>query len=107
MLTRRRGIERLRWWVGFGFWFWLANLPPFTALFFVLGFETFVKVSALYIADISIIALSLACGSWYQSLRVEQHQQDDADVQDVLDVVTTESARDERPPRLTQDDDDE
>jgi hypothetical protein len=92
VLTRRHGIERLRWWVGFGITFWAANLPPFTALFFILDFETFVKVSALYIADISIVALSLGCGSWYQSLRVEQHQQDDADVQEVLDVVTAQEA---------------
>lgn len=80
-------LARLRWLVGFGFWFWLANLPPFTALYFLLGYETFLKVSALYIADISIIALSLACGAWYQALRVEQHQADDADVSQVLNAV--------------------
>jgi hypothetical protein len=78
---------RLKWWVGFGFWFWLANLPPFSALFLILDFEMFVKLSALYIGDLSIIALSLACGAWWQGLVVSEHQQKDADVQEVLDAV--------------------
>lgn len=80
-------LSRLRWWTGFGIFFWLANLPPFTAAYFLLDYETFVKLSLLYLGWVSIIALVLACGSWWQSLRVEQHQADDADVSEVLDAV--------------------
>jgi hypothetical protein len=76
--------------------FWTANLPPFVVAFFVLDYETFVRVSLLYLGLVSIIALIAAFGSWWQSLRIEEHQQDDADVREVLDVVT----KDERVPRL-------
>lgn len=98
-------LAHLRTFCGWMVIFWTANLPPFVAAFFVLDYETFVRLSLLYLGLVSIIALIAAFGSWWQALRVEEHQQDDADVQDVLDVVTTDSAWDERPPRLEQDDD--
>lgn len=67
--------------------FWTANLPPFTAAYFLMDRMAFIAFSLLYLGEISIIALIAAFGSWYQSLRVEEHQVEDADVQEVLDEV--------------------
>lgn len=38
-------------------WFWAAQVPPAIALYFVLDFETFVKVFTLYTAVLSQLAL--------------------------------------------------
>lgn len=68
-------------------WFWTANIPPFVAAYFLLDTEQFVRLSLLYLGLVSIIALIAAFGSWWQSLRVEERQESDADVQEVLDEV--------------------
>lgn len=81
-------IVKLRRFCGWMVIFWTANIPPFVALFVVLDADAFVSFSLLYLGLVSIIALIAAFGSWWQSLRIEEHQQEDADVQEVLDAVT-------------------
>lgn len=64
-----------------GFWFWC-----FTALWIVAEFTGWVNDPA-FISRVSMVALQLACLSWWQSGRVEVKQQDDADVKDVLEKM--------------------
>lgn len=84
-------IPRLRSLCGWMVVFWTCNIPPFTLAFFVLKQDMFVKLSLLYLGEVSIIALVAAFGSWWQSLRIEEHQQDDADVSEVLEAVKEQS----------------
>jgi predicted ferric reductase len=51
-----KGVRRNR----VAMWLWLiVLLPPVNLLFFVLDFETYVKIMTLLTANLSVIALSL------------------------------------------------
>lgn len=43
--------------------------------------------STTFVSDLSLIALILSSGAWWQAAKVAQGQADDADVQDVLDAI--------------------
>lgn len=82
--VRPRRLSRV---VGWALVFFVLNIPPFTILYFVLAYEAFVKFSLLYLGEISILAMVAGLGSWWQSLQVQEHQEADADVQEVLDEL--------------------
>lgn len=69
--------------------FFIANIPPFVLAFLLMSPKAFTAFSLLYLGLISILAMVAGCGSWWQSLQVQIHQEDDADVQEVLDEVRT------------------
>jgi hypothetical protein len=73
--------------VGWALIFFVLNIPPFTWLFFVLPPDQFTAFSLLYLGLISITAMIAALGAWWQALQVQVHQEDDADVQEVLDAI--------------------
>lgn len=78
------------WFTSFIGWatvFFALNLVPFTAAFFVMGHDTFVWFSLLYLGEISILAMVAGCGSWWQAARIESAQAADADVQQVVDIL--------------------
>ena len=68
-----------KFWRAFAaFWFWAC-----TGLWVVAEFTGWVNDPA-FISRVSMIALQLACLSWWQSSRVEVKQFEDADVADVI-----------------------
>lgn len=52
----RRTIRQQRAWG----WFWYCNIPAVVAAYFVLDRETFVSVSLLYLAVVSVWALGIS-----------------------------------------------
>lgn len=69
------------------FWFWIANLPPFIVAFFLMPTETFARFTLLYLGIATIVTAAIGGLGGWQTAKVEAHQAEDADVQEVLDAV--------------------
>lgn len=82
-LERIASIRALLW----QFWFWILNIPPFVFAYIVLNDQAFTSFSLLYLGIITIITAALGALSSLVAEQVAQKQVEDADVQEVLDVV--------------------
>lgn len=68
--------------------FWMLNFPPIILLYLTLSSKSFAAFCLLYLALVSIWANVAGHASGWQSARVEVNQAEDANVQDVVDIIT-------------------